>query len=78
VFSAEIGVGMGKQVRKVEYLAATAFFHCAHDGPNCGIPVVLDERLIERLLDVHPRELEEGCEESFSYEFASVIVYLTT
>jgi hypothetical protein len=37
-------------------------FHYAHDGPNRGVPVVVDERHIVRLFEVHPRKLEERCE----------------
>ena len=36
------------------------------DRPNRLVPIVVDERLIVRLFDVHSRELEELCEESIS------------
>jgi hypothetical protein len=61
ICAAEIGVGRCGSVER-EAPIECWLFHYAHNGPNCGVPVVLDAHLIVRLLEVHPRELEERCE----------------
>jgi hypothetical protein len=34
-------------------------FHHTYDSPNRGVPVIVEERHIVRLFEIHPRELEK-------------------